>query len=314
MSTEGTDHSFKLTAVIPTAQYANLQPEIETTGKSYEEAQELALQRMTELWNRVCEPGKELHVGQKVATPTEDISYERVASGITGVEVLFDPITHSYKGLNGEDYLSGSAFASKYKSEFDAARISSAMADKYKVPAHSITSMWNLNGEVSTSLGTAVHNALELYGKYLQLSNAIKGTDESALTKNEIIRPLVQSFFKDRENEKAGYEVFVANESHRLCGFIDRLLIVDEEKRICRVQDYKTNHSIERKETILPPFKGVVESTVLGAYWLQLSFYAYILQQAGWTVQGLDIFNWEGGEWKTYQHDVIDISKEVDGR
>ena len=302
----------KLTAVIPTAQYANLQPEIEAQGKSYEEAQELALSRMTEVWNRVCEPGKELKVAQKIGfAPTETDSYERLVSKLTGVEVLFDKVAHKYLTPDGKDYLSGSVFASRYKNKFDADAVSGAVANKHGVPQKDVQDMWSLNGDVSSSLGTAVHNALELYGKYLQLSLKTKGTNESALNKNGIIRPLVESFFKGREDEKAGYEVFVADETHGLCGFIDRLLIVDEKKKICRVQDYKTNHNINKSETIKAPFKGQVPSTTLGSYWLQLSFYAYILQLHGWTVEGLDIFNWEDGEWKTYQNDVIDISSEI---
>lgn len=302
----------KLTAVIPTAQYANLQPEIEAQGKSHEEAYELALSRMSEIWNRVCEPGKELKVAQKVAVaPTQTNSYDRLVSKLTGDEVLFDKVAHKYLSPDGKDYLSGSAFASKYKSKFDVDAISGNVARKHEVPQQEVKDMWSLNGEASSSLGTAVHNALELYGKYLQLSLKTKGTNEAALNKNPILRPIVESFFEGRENENAGYEVFVADEAHGLCGFIDRLLIVDEKKKICRVQDYKTNHTINKSETILAPFKNIVPSTTLGSYWLQLSFYAYILQLHGWTVEGLDIFNWEGTEWKTYQSDVIDISSEI---
>lgn len=303
----------KLTGVIPTAQYANLQPEIEAQGKSYEEAQELALSRMTEIWNRVCEPGKELNVAKPVgnATPAQTNSYDKVVCEVSGTQILFDKVAHKYIDNNGEQYLSGSIFSSRYKSKFEAETIAGAFGKKHDVSPSDVLDMWKLNGEVSTTLGTAVHNALELYGKYLQLSLKTKGTNESALSKNELLRPVVESFFKGREEENAWYETFIADDVHKLCGSIDRLLIVDEEKKVCRVQDYKTNADINKAQTILPPFKGVVKSTSLGAYWLQLSFYAYILQQHGWTVEGLDVFNYEGGEWKTYSSDVVDISSEI---
>lgn len=303
----------KMTGVIPTAQYANLQPEIEAQGKSYEEAQELALQRMTEIWNRVCEPGKELKVAQPVAgqVPTETNSYDELVSKLTGAKVMFDSVAHKYITPDGKGYLSGSVFAGRYKNKFELETIANSFSKKHNIPKQDILDMWSLNGDVSSSLGTAVHNALELYGKYLQLSLHTKGTNESALTKNVILQPIVEAFYKGREEENAGYEVFVADEELRLCGFIDRLLIVDEKKKICRVQDYKTNHTINKAETIKAPFKGQVPNTTLGSYWLQLSFYAFILQKHGWTVEGLDIFNWEDGEWKLYQNDVIDISSEV---
>ena len=304
---------FKINAVIPTAQYANLQPEIEVEAATYEEAQELALSRMAEFWNRVCEPGKEMKVAMPVATgqPTQTNSYEEKVCEVSGALVLFDKDSHTYVDKEGHPYLSGSTFAGRYKSKFNADVVSKSFAAKYKVPQDDVLNMWSLNGETSTSLGTAVHNALELYGKYLQLSLKTKGTSESALTKNMILQPIVESFFKGRENENAGYEVFIADEKNHLCGFIDRLLIVDEKKKIARIQDYKTNANINKAETIKPPFKGVVSNTILGAYWLQLSFYAYIMQQQGWTIEGLDIFNYEDGEWKLYQSEVVDISGEI---
>lgn len=264
---------------------------------------------MTEFWNRVCEPGKELKVAQPVAT--QPTALKRVKSAITGGELLFNDESHEYFDDNGEKYLSGSVFASRYQEKFDAEIISAKMAKKYEVEQRDIKSMWSLNGEVSTSLGTAVHNALELYGKYLQLSLKTKGTNESALHKNELIKPLVESFFNGREQEVAGYEEFVVNVDHKLCGYIDRLLIVDKDKKICRIQDYKTNYDISKPVKILSPFTDVVDGTKLGAYWLQLSFYAYIMVAAGWRVEGLDIFNLENGKWIRYEHDVVDISSEV---
>ena len=59
---------------------------------------------------------------------------------------------------------------------------------------------------------------------------------------------------------------------------------------------------------------------LLDYHWLQLSFYAFILQRAGWTVEGLDIY-WLNGErlvkgenpWEEFSHDVIDISKAIIG-
>jgi len=148
---------------------------------------------------------------------------------------------------------------------------------------------------------------LELYGKYLSLSRIVKGTDESAMTKNPVLKPIVEAFFEGRAGEDAHYEVFVADPVLKHCGQIDRLLVV--EGRTIRVQDFKTNTDLTKSESISLPFKGVVESSKLGAYWLQLSFYARILQSHGFVVEGLDIFHWDGSSWVTYSHDVVDISE-----
>lgn len=302
----------KITSTIPTGQYANMQPEVEGVGATYEDAEADALAKTERIWNRVCEPGKELRIAQPVTfDTTQTNNYEIQVSVYNGVEVLFDPITHTYVDNEGNKYLSGSTFASQYKSKFDAEAIGTRFAEKHGVSPYDVKSMWKLNGDTSTALGSAIHNALELYGKYLQLSLATKGTNESALHKNEILRPIVEAFYNGRENEKARYELFVADKKNKLCGFIDRLLIVDEKNKVCRIQDYKTNPDISKAETIKAPFKGVVANTTLGAYWLQLSFYAFILQGMGWTVEGLDIYNWSEGEWKYYSSDVVDISGEI---
>lgn len=292
---------FDLTAVIPVYQYANLQPTVHTSAETFEEAKELAMAQMKTIWDSVAEGGKTLNL--PIQSGTTNAFVDQICA-VTGVKVPFDTVNHKY----APGWTGGSTFANRYKKPFNKEAIGSAVAKKYSVATEDVLNMWGLNAEASTSLGTAIHAALELYGKHKHLSIRTKGTVESALHKNPILTPIVESFYKGRGEEEAGYEVFVANAEKKFCGFIDRLLFVDKDKKIVRVQDYKTNPDIQKEKAILDPFKGVVENTELGAYWLQLSFYAWILTQAGYTVQGLDIFNYDGNGWVTYQHDVIDIS------
>jgi hypothetical protein len=294
-----------LTAVIPVYQYANLQPTVEVEADTFEEARDKAMAQIKTVWDSVSEGGKSLDVK---GVQTSQAKLVTKTCDFTGSKVLMDEEAHKYFDGNGNPYQSGSSFAHRFKTKFEAGPISGKMAGKYGVSQQDILDMWSKNAEASTSLGTAIHAGLELYGKYLELSQTIKGTNESALHKNPIVREAVEKFFKGRENEKALYESFAANVDKRMCGFIDRLLFVDVDNNVVRIQDYKTNPDIRKKETILAPFKGVVESSTLGAYWLQLSFYAYILEKAGYTVQGLDIFNYVNGEWVTYSNNVVDIS------
>lgn len=300
---------FALTATIPVYQYANLQPTIETEAETFEQAKSEALQQMKQIWDQVAEGGKKLETG---TTPQpNNAAWAVKVCDFTANEVLMDEANHTYQDTQGNKYLSGSSFAHRYEKPFDAKSIGTAYASKHGVDVKDILSMWQTNAEASTSLGTAIHAALELYGKYLQLSEKTKGSSESALHKNPILAPIVTQFFAGREKEEAMYEAFVVDTDKHLCGFIDRLLIVDKEKKIVRVQDYKTNPDINKKKQVLAPFKDIVEGTSLGLYWLQLSFYAYILTQAGYTVEGLDIFNYDGKKWVTYTHDVIDIGSEL---
>jgi hypothetical protein len=292
-----------LGATIPTTQYGNLQPSFEIEGETTEAALEEAVVTMQRFWNSVSDKPlnvRELETAVFVPPTTVDLT-----CWASGTVVQFDPVEHRY---SPGKWLSGSAFASRYTPDFPAEMIAGKMATKAGLddPAE-ILAMWALNAEASSTFGTSVHAALELYGRFLATSQAVKGSNESALTKNPILRPIVESFFAGREDEAAAYEAFVADPVLRHCGQIDRLKITGP--RSVRVQDFKSNATLDDKETIKAPFKGVVESTKLGAYWLQLSFYAAILIRLGYTVEGLDIFHLQAdGSWVTHSHDVVDIT------
>lgn len=293
-----------LGATIPTTQYGNLQPSFEMEGATVDAALDAAVLTMQRFWNLVSDKQLTLREVREVVASTA----VELTCWASGSRVLFDPVAHRY---SPGEWLSGSAFAGRFTSDFPADLIAGKMAAKADgVEPADILAMWALNAEASSTFGTAVHAALQLYGTYLVTSRAVKGSNESALTKNPILRPIVESFFVGRENEQAVYEVFVADPVLRHCGQIDRLLITGPRR--LRVQDFKSNATLDDKETIGLPFRGVVASTKLGAYWLQLSFYAAILIRHGWTVEGLDIFHLQGdGSWVTHSHDVVDISEEI---
>ena len=185
------------------------------------------------------------------------------------------------------------------------------MATKHEdVTPESIQDMWAKNGEVSTNYGTAIHTALELRGKYSDLSMTLKNSLEYVTSKNPAIASIVDNFFEGREDEDARYEVFVADEETLSCGSIDRLLVVNKKEKIVRVQDFKTNYDIFKKKKILEPYAGLVNKNELGYYWIQLSFYAAILEKYGYTVEGLDIFwlNPSGNMWVEHSHDVLEVA------
>ncbi|QRY51800.1 PD-(D/E)XK nuclease family protein [Mycolicibacterium septicum] len=285
-------------AVIPVAQYQNIQPSFTVQAETLEEARSLWLREMQVIHEML---GKPLQVSGPVQKTGEGKIHTCVASG---TKVSFDKRSHLY---GDGKWLSGSKFCSMYKAEFPAETVSQRMATKAGIDAQQIRDMWSKKGEASSSYGTALHAALELYGVYLNTSMAVKGSSESALHDNPGLRPAVEKFYEGRENEVALYEAFVADEKMRHCGFIDRLLRVGEKS--ARVQDFKTNTSVLGKETILAPFKDKVPNTTLGSYFLQLSFYASILIRHGWEVPGIDVFHWTGEDWITYSSDVIDLSE-----
>lgn len=302
--------SVTLTATIPTQQYGNIQPTFTTEGDTHEEAMDIALRQIKDVWDRTAP--KPLVVRDLDTQPQLPLG-EELRCWASGTRVTFDAIAHKYSTPDGKRWLSGSTFAGNYKGEFNSPVIARKVAEKYGVEAAEVIAMWGLNGDASATVGTAVHMALQLRGQYARLSRAVKdGSLESALTKNQILLPLVEAFFAIREHEDARYEVFVADPIKGHCGFIDRL-VIDPDGGLW-IEDYKTNYEMDKSETIKAPFKGVVPNTKLGAYWLQLSFYGRILTSHGKQVRGLRIHHWVDGEWQTHEHELIDLQAIFDAR
>lgn len=290
-----------MAAVIPTQQYGNLQPSFDVEANTHDEAVAIGLRQIKEIWDRTAT--KPLEVRELDNLPR--LRGEPLRCWASGTRVYFDPETHTYDSGDGKRWLSGSTFADQYRPEFQSEIIAGKMAAKYDVDASRILEMWSLNAHASSTFGTSVHAALQLRGEFEELSRAVKeGALDSALTKNPVLRPIVEAFYEGREGEVAKYEVFVADPVRRHCGLIDRLVI---EPDGVYVEDYKTNTDLDKATTIQAPFRDAVDNTKLGGYWLQLSFYARIIQSHGKPVKGLRIHHLNGGLWDTYEHEVVSL-------
>jgi hypothetical protein len=259
---------YTISSTIPVVQYGNIIPSIEVEAETFEEARTLVLPEIEKLWAKYSEK------------PLPSKSKRKLIQAFVGGNIYYDDDAHVYTNQKGEVYMSGSQYAKSLEKPFDLERISQAMADKFGVEAKDIKDMWALKGEISTGFGTAIHKALELYGRFNGLATSIEKTTH--LHDQPIIKKAVESFYEGRENEKAVNEVFIVDHEAKQAGQIDRLLLTGDKK--CRVQDYKTNADIKKS---------------LPTYWVQLEFYAGILEANGWTVEGNDIFHWNG-EWETY--------------
>lgn len=302
--------SFKITAVIPTVQYGNIQPEYQVEAPTYEEAHEIAMPYIEKLWNQYCQQGSEL---KRRDVKTVDAEFTKKVSELTGGVCYYNDDLHVYKREDGEEMLSGSTFAKKFSHTFNRKQALEGMKERLGVPIDEVEAMWRLKSKASTSFGDAIHAALELYGTHHELGEVTgaKKKINGALHDQPDLKRIVEKFFEKRMKEHALYEPFVVDEKELLCGQIDRLLIVDEKKKVCRVQDYKTNADVNKRGfngKMKAPFEEMSE-TPLSGYWLQLSFYAHILKNAGWTVEGLDVFHWNGtlGKWETYTRKPIDF-------
>lgn len=265
-----------VSAVISTAQYNNLQPSITVqVDDDIEEAKALAMSHIVGLSQQYAEEGKALSSG---------ISANRVKlEAFVGGSIYYDEQAHQYTNEAGEVYLSGSVYAKQFDKPFDMQAIAGKMEAKSGIPASTIIDIWKLKGDASASFGTAIHEALEMYGKYSEACKTLeKDYHQSAIP---VVKQIVEAFFSGRDDEEAVYEPLIVDHDKKRAGQIDRLLWVDKAKKIVRVQDYKTNVDLTDQKKMV--------------YGHQLEFYSEILEAGGYTVQGTDIFWFNGKDWKT---------------
>lgn len=267
----------KLSATVPVAQYANLQPEVELEADSYKEGMAQCEAYITSFWNKHVEAGKQIKSSQG-----------KKLTAFVGGDIFYDDAAHVYTNEAGEVYLSGSQYAAQFTKPFDARLMAGKMSEKWGVPAEDIIAMWELKSKISMGFGTALHGALELYGKYKDASEALEKTYH--LHDHPVIKKAVEGFYASHNGESAKYEVLIVDHARKWAGQVDRLLVTGPNT--CRVQDYKTNADLPKEK--------------LNNYWKQLSFYAAIMQANGWKVEGLDIFHWNG-EWKSYSTEVLKV-------
>lgn len=300
--------NYKITGVIPTVQYGNIQPSIEMEGDDLDEMKELGLNHIKELHSRFSDT--EL----KETTNSID-EWILKPSFNESVNIEFNPTTHEYKDDDGKSFLSGSVFASSFYPKFDSEGVAKNCEKSWGVPAKDIVDMWNSNGSLSSDFGNVIHKALEHYLNNFVISMSIayiKGDKEDrAMPKHPILKSIIEGFLKiDESKGEFKNEVLVTDVKNLRCGIIDRLLILDGDKKICRVQDYKVNVGAEDESSNLKakaPYDKLPKNK-LTKYQLQLSFYADILKQSGWTIDGLDIFILNDG-WKHYPLELLDINK-----
>jgi hypothetical protein len=167
-------------------------------------------------------------------------------------------------------------------------------ANSWGVDAEALRDVWKLNGDISNQFGSAIHSALELYHRHHALGSAVsekQGTEVNyVLPKNKFIRDAVLSFV-DKFGVDGLSEVLVSDVANKMAGTIDRLQVTGDKR--CRIGDYKTNNDLDKKK--------------ITKYGLQLNFYAQILKNHGWTVEGLDLFHFGDDGWTKHELEMVAI-------
>jgi hypothetical protein len=219
--------------------------------------------------------------------------------------VRFDSVVHRYTH-EGKELIGATTYIKKWIKEFDADRIAGVYANNLGVKKSEVLAMWKSGGSVASTWGTAIHKALEHYYTFRELGKIIQDKKEldynKALPSHPLLRKIVLLFIEKFDSDKKIVtEALVTNMEAGICGLVDRLEILDEEKKICRVQDYKVNIGSEEEngDKYLGQFADLPRNK-LSKYQLQLSVYARMLELSGWSVEGLDVYIYENG-WKHYE-------------
>lgn len=260
--------TFKLSAVIPVAQYSNIQPEFEVEAETYEQAMSIAEGYLKPFWNKYVEAGKELKTGQ----------FKRIKAFVGG-EIDYDELNHVYS-WNGAVYQSGSQYGETFKNPFDGQMIAKKMAEKVNVNPEDILKMWKLKGDASRDFGNAMHKALQLHEQYKSLSQSLGKAYH--IHNNFVLKDIVESFYSSRGEEKAMSEITVVDHATQRAGCIDRLVILGDKHG--RVEDFKSG---EITKNLLP-------------YQKQLEFYTNIMVTGGWKMEKPLIHGWDG-KWETHK-------------
>lgn len=292
--------SYTVKATIPTGNYANIQPEITVTAESMEEAKAVVMPHIQSMYREYSD----------IALKSKGIT-EILKSFNEDVEVEFDRIAHTYS-YQGKRLVSASTFTAEHTKKFDKLGVSKVCEGAWAVPQADILELWESNGNAASGFGTAIHAVLEHYFKWKACGAHIMANSKkevnAALPNHPFLKQLILDLELIMPEGERLQELFISNVEKGFCGLSDSLLILDNEKKICRIEDYKIAYDAEvedSKSKMLAPFEKLPPNK-LSKYQVQLSVYANLLQLSGWTVEGLDVYVYDGA-WKKYPLDVLQV-------
>lgn len=297
----------QMTAVIPVQQYGNIQPSIELSEVDFKEGTEFGLSYIRDLFSRFSEKGGLTEHDVVLSKLT------RKSFNEDGVDIEFEPVAHTYT-YQGKPLVGATDFLKKFYKPFDVDAISSILESKWGIPQQVIRDLWEKNGEITSDFGNLVDKTLCYYEKFKSYGEIISSQQKEeknyCLPKQPFLLKVVEEFYalvKDGD-AKIITQVMLSSVKDGVCGQADRIRILDEQKKICRVQDFKVNidaEKVDKKLKVLAPF-DTLPANKISKYQLQLSLYANMLQKSGWTVDGLDVFVYED-TWKHFELPVLQV-------
>lgn len=205
----------------------------------------------------------------------------------TGEKILYDDSQHLYTDLDGNKLISGSEYAKGLIKPFDIELLSGKVSNKYEVPQEIIKKMWSMSGDISATFGTSLHIAIEQWFLHRNY-----GTEkEYHLPKPEYLKKAVLSFPLKDANILP--EVMISDVENKMCGQVDGLeqTLIDDLVSYTII-DYKSDSDVKKN---------------LQKHTIQLNFYRKILENKGFKIDGMSIWNYVNETWTEYKIEVIEI-------
>lgn len=217
---------------------------------------------------------------------TEAVS--EVVTTFTGDRLLYNPVTHKYRTLDGKKLLSGSAYAEHFAEPFDRPKWLKKTAKKLKAAGYAgateefVGAAWDLRGDLSRTFGTSLHKAMECWFKFNTIGYGVP--------KHPFLKEMVESF--PLRGSAVHPEIMVSDLKRGMVGQIDGL-----EERAAKtgaILDYKSDAEVGKN---------------LVKHYNQLSFYAHILMAHGWDIEEVQVWNHCNG-WEMYSSPVLPLKEE----
>lgn len=188
-------------------------------------------------------------------------------------EVVFIEGTHKYyNSITAEEYISCTTLIKRYTPEFKAEEIAERISKRDNVKVDDILKKWDEESKRATDFGTKIHKCMERYVKHNPMLIDDEWKDTTKIGYDMLM--------EEAEGHNIESEKLLFNHEYKIAGQSD--VIYTKDHRVYNVADFKTNKKIEYSskydEYMLYPLNHLQHCSY-NEYALQLSLYAYMLQQ-----------------------------------
>ena len=212
----------------------------------------------------------------------------------------FEPVSHTYS-FGGQKLTSVSAILKEYSNPFDAdGKIVARKAAENGLTVEEQKAIWEKAGKDSREKGTLFHSDAENYIKTKKIPN----------TPN---KKLIKEFSKIKFKGALFSEIRLFNLYYGVAGTTDLVEVFPDNS--ISLADYKTSQakrmsrfSFGRK--MLYPLNYTWDST-LDKFEIQMSIYAYMLEDAGWWVRKLTVYHIDYDKQKIKEFPMQNRRKDV---